>query len=98
MPAHQIHRLTARRSRPSVEHPFREHNPHTDRPGYTMRALLNLLMNLPWWIDLAILAVLAAVAYGLGWYLKYKFHRIVHEAVVDAGAALRDAAVTVHSV
>jgi len=63
-----------------------------------MRALLNLLMNLPWWIDLAILAVLAAVAYGLGWYLKYKFHRIVHEAVVDAGAALRDAAVTVHSV
>jgi hypothetical protein len=63
-----------------------------------MRALLNLLLNLPWWIDLALLAVLAAVAYGLGWYFRYKFHRIIHEAVVDAGSALKDAAATVHSV
>jgi hypothetical protein len=63
-----------------------------------MRALLNLLLNLPWWGSLAVLAALAGVAYALGWYFRYRFHQITREAVVDAGAALKGAEVTVHSV
>ena len=63
-----------------------------------MRALLNLLLNLPWWWSLAVIAGLVVVAYLLGWYFKYKFHKICYEAVRDAGAALKGAAVEVHSV
>ena len=63
-----------------------------------MRALINLLLNLPWWGSLAVLAGLAVTAYLLGWYLKYKFHKIAYEAVRDAGAALKGADVAVHAV
>ena len=38
-----------------------------------MRALLNLLLNLPWWGSLAVIAGLAVAAYLLGWYFKYKY-------------------------
>ncbi len=54
-----------------------------------MRTLINLLLNLPWWGSLAVLAGLAVAAYLLGWYFKYKFHKICYEAVRDAGAASR---------
>jgi hypothetical protein len=65
-----------------------------------MRFLLNLiqlLLNLPWWGGLLVLAGLAAFFAGCAWYLRYKLQRIFTEAVLDAGASLRDAQVVVHS-
>jgi hypothetical protein len=63
-----------------------------------MRAFLALLANLPWWLDLAILAGLALFAVGLSYWFKWKFNRIVHEAVLEVGSAMKDARVEVHAV
>jgi hypothetical protein len=63
-----------------------------------MRAFLALLANLPWWLDLALLAGLALFAVGLSFWFKWKFHRIVREAVLEVGSALKDARAEVHGV
>lgn len=61
-----------------------------------MRFLANLL-DLPWWGAFGLFVGL--VLFGL--YLRHsfaqQFEKIVHDAVVEAGAALRDAQVTIHS-
>jgi hypothetical protein len=61
-----------------------------------MQALGNIL-DIAWLVTAGLVIVLSAVV----WYLRFSFPRrlekIVHDAVVEAGAALRDAEVTVHS-
>jgi hypothetical protein len=66
-----------------------------------MRFLLNLIdlcLSLPWWGALAVIGGLVAFVYLSGQWLKWKFNRIVHEAVLEAGATLRGADVAVHAV
>jgi hypothetical protein len=63
-----------------------------------MRALLNLLFNLPWWGSLIVLAALAVLFYLSGWYIRRRFEQITREAVLEAGAAMKDAQVAVHAV
>ncbi|HSQ56520.1 MAG TPA: hypothetical protein VLM40_12330 [Gemmata sp.] len=63
-----------------------------------MRALLNLLFNLPWWASLAIVAGLAVAGYALAWYFRHRFDKICRDAVLEVGDVLKDAEVTVHSV
>ena len=60
--------------------------------------LIDLCMNLPWWGALAVVGGLVAFVYLSGVWFKWKFNRIVHEAILDAGAALRGADAAVHSV
>jgi hypothetical protein len=66
-----------------------------------MNFLLNLLLliwNLPWWGSLAVIAGLVASFYLAGWYFKWKFDKLVHETVLNMGAALKDAQATVHAI
>jgi hypothetical protein len=66
-----------------------------------MRFVLNLIdlcLGLPWWGALAVVGGLVAFVYLSGVWFKWKFHRIVHEAVLEAGAALRGADLVVHGV
>ena len=63
-----------------------------------MRALINLMLNLPWWGNLILLVVLAALFYFSGWWLRRRFEQITREAVLEVGAAMKDAEVTVHAV
>jgi hypothetical protein len=66
-----------------------------------MRFILNLIdlcLSLPWWGALAVLASLAAFVYLSGVWFKWKFHKIVHEAVLEAGSALKGAEARVHAV
>jgi hypothetical protein len=63
-----------------------------------MRAFLALLANLPWWLDLAILGGLAVFVIGLSYWFKWKFNRIVHDAVLEVGSPLKDARAEVHVV
>ena len=62
-----------------------------------MRALINLFLGLPWWGMVAVALALAAFAAFLGWYIRRRFDEIVNETVVNAGAALKGAELTVHS-
>jgi len=66
-----------------------------------MRFLLNLvdlLLSLPWWGALGVIGVLVAFVYVSGVWFKWKFHKIVHEAVLQAGSALKGAEAKVHAV
>jgi hypothetical protein len=63
-----------------------------------MRALLNLMLNLPWWGNLILLAVLVVLLYLSGWYLRRRFEQITRGAVLEVGAAMKDARVAVHAV
>ena len=60
--------------------------------------LIDLCLNLPWWGVLALLGGLVAFVYGSGVWFRWKFNKIVHEAVLEAGSALEGADVTVNSV
>ena len=60
--------------------------------------LIDLLLSLPWWGALAVLGGLAAFVYLSGVWFKWKFNKIVHEAVLEAGSALKGAVATVHAV
>jgi hypothetical protein len=63
-----------------------------------MRALVNLLLTLPLWLGFLVVAV--AVGFVLWQVLTFRrrFERAVNEAVIEAGAPLKDAQVTVHGV
>jgi hypothetical protein len=63
-----------------------------------MRALVNLMLNLPWWIDLILLGVLVLLFFLSGWWIRRRFEQITREAVLEVGAAMKDAQVTVHAV
>lgn len=63
-----------------------------------MRALINLMLNLPWWGNLILLAVLVALFYLSGWWLRRRFEQIAREAVLEVGESMKDAQVTVHAV
>ena len=63
-----------------------------------MRALLKLLLNLPWWGSLLVVAGLVALFYLSGWWFRRRFDRIVREGVLEMGSALEGATVTVHAV
>ena len=60
--------------------------------------LIMLLFSLPWWVDLILLASVPILWFGLRIYFSRKFDQIVNEAVLGAGAVLRDAKVEIHSV
>lgn len=62
-----------------------------------MRALLNLL-DAPWWAIFVVLLGIPAILYSLRWYIQYRFEKMCHDAVLEAGSALEGAEVTVHSV
>ena len=55
-----------------------------------MRALILLMLNLPWWADLAIIGVLAILVVWLRFYIRRRFDQIVHETVLEVGASLKD--------
>lgn len=61
-----------------------------------MRFLMNLF-DLPWWGGLALLVGLAAVALWLKFVFPRRIEKIVRDAVLEMGSALKDARVTVHS-
>src|SRR3954471_14302343 len=66
-----------------------------------MRFLLNLIelcVSLPWWGALAVIGGLIGFVYGAGVWFRWKFNRIVHESILEAGAALQGAEVKIHSV
>lgn len=60
--------------------------------------LIDLCLSLPWWGALAVLGSLAAFVYLSGVWFKWKFNRIVHEGILEAGSALTGATATVHAV
>src|ERR1700676_2909245 len=95
--------LTVRESRPTFQQVLLAPSEHPSplTPRCFMRLLLNLLqlcLNLPWWGILAVVAGLAAFGYGLAWYVRRQFDKIVNDAVMSVGSALKDAQVAVHSV
>src|SRR5689334_6836969 len=63
-----------------------------------MRALIQLVLNLPWWGNLILIAGLVVLFYVSGWWFRRRFDRIVHEGVLEMGFALKGATVRVHSV
>lgn len=63
-----------------------------------MRFLANLL-DIPWWGAFALVVGAGVFFFCLyGVWFRWKFEKIVHDAVIEAGTALKDAQVTVHSV
>ena len=56
------------------------------------------MLNLPWWGNLILIAGLVVLFYVGGWWIRRRFEQICREGVIEAGAAMRDAQVTVHSV
>jgi hypothetical protein len=60
--------------------------------------LLDLLISLPWWGSLSVIVLL--VIFFL--YVRHRFNsqveKIIHEGILEAGSALKDAQATVHSV
>jgi hypothetical protein len=62
-----------------------------------MRFVLNML-DMPWWGMVATLLAFVAIAVWFRITFPRKFERIVREGVLEAGSALKDAQVTVHSV
>jgi hypothetical protein len=61
-----------------------------------MRLLLNLL-DMPWWGVLATAVAFAAVTIWFRITLPRRFEKLVHDAVLEVGSALKNAKVTVHS-
>jgi hypothetical protein len=62
-----------------------------------MRFVLNML-DMPWWGMVATLLTFVGIAVWFRITFPRKFERIVREGVLEAGSALKDARVTVHSV
>jgi hypothetical protein len=60
--------------------------------------LIDLCASLPWWGALAVIGGLVGFVYFSGTWFKWKLNRIIHEGILEAGAALRGAAVTIHSI
>ena len=54
-----------------------------------MRPLIQLMLNLPWWGNLILIAGLVVLFYVGGWWFRRRFDRIVHEGVLEMGSALR---------
>jgi hypothetical protein len=62
-----------------------------------MRFLMNLF-DLPWWGGIALLIGLAAIAIWIKFIFPRRFDKMVRDAVLEMGSALKDARVTVHAV
>jgi len=65
-----------------------------------MPVLANLLDHLSSLVLGAVGAVIGLIAFvflAMAWF-KWKFHKIVHEAVLEAGSALKGAETKVHAV
>jgi hypothetical protein len=60
--------------------------------------LLDLLVSLPWWGSLAVIVGLIAFVLYARWWFRNRIETIIHEGVLEAGSALKDAQATVHSV
>ena len=63
-----------------------------------MRALLLLMLNLPWWGNLILIAVLIGLFFLAVGTSGGSFEQITREAVLEVGAMMKDAQVTVHAV
>ena len=63
-----------------------------------MRGLLLLMLSLPWWGNLILIAVLIGLFFFAGWWIRRRFEQIAREAVLEVGAMMKDAQVTVHAV
>src|SRR5262245_29866556 len=63
-----------------------------------MRALLLLMLSLPWWGNLILIALLIGLFFVGGWWIRRKFEQITREAVLEVGAMMKDAQVTIHAV
>lgn len=59
---------------------------------------MNVLLDLPWWGPVATLLAFVAITIWFRITFPRKFERIVREGVLEAGSALKDAQVKVHSV
>jgi hypothetical protein len=57
--------------------------------------VLDALANLPWWWSPVFFLI---VTVGLAVWFKWKFHKIIHETVLEAGSKLKDATAVVHAV
>lgn len=62
-----------------------------------MRALFNLLLNIPWWGFLVALAGLVIAWQVFGFLVRRKFDQIVHETVLAVGSSLKGARAVVYS-
>jgi hypothetical protein len=71
---------------------------HSDDARCRMRALINLMLNLPWWGNLILIGVLVGLFFLSGWWIRRRFEQITREAVLEGGAAMKDAQVVVHAV
>jgi hypothetical protein len=60
--------------------------------------LLELFLILPWWGSLALIAAVIAFAFGSVWYIRRQFRKIVTDAILNMGAALKDAQATIHAI
>jgi hypothetical protein len=60
--------------------------------------VVNLFALLPWWAALGVIAAMVVGLMLLGKYLVYRLFRDCVAAVANQGAALKNAAATVHSV
>jgi len=54
---------------------------HSTQPKFRMRALLDL----PWWGMLALLPVSMVLFYLWGFYIRWRFEKMCHDAVIEAG-------------
>ena len=66
-----------------------------------MKFLVNMIAMfalLPWWGSLLVVAGLVLLVFVGIWWIKYQFHKIVQEGVLNAGAALALARVDVHDI
>lgn len=59
---------------------------------------MQFLLDLPWWGPVATLIAFLAITIWFRITFPRKFDRIVREGVLEAGSALKDAKVTLHSV
>lgn len=63
---------------------------------------MSLFAVSPWWVVAAVVIAVPLVFVAgmvfVVWYFKYRFHKMIHEAVLEAGSALKGAEANIHSV
>lgn len=60
-----------------------------------MRGIVALFAAFPWW---AAVLILGGLALFVGWYVRWKFNRIIRESILEIGSGMKESAVEVHAV